>query len=273
MLVVAAGDIACPPGAQTSRRHCGQAATARLVRDLHPDALLPLGDEQYNSGQLADFRKSYAPTWGRLFTVTHPTPGNHEYTASKNASGYRAYFGKRATPAGTTYYSFDLGSWHLIALDSNCAQVAGGCSTGSPQQKWLARDLRAHPAACTLAYYHEPRFSSGIYHGSSTEISDLHATLESAHVDLVLNGHEHNYERFAPQDHTGMATAYGIREFVVGTGGNNLYPFGAPIANSEVHSNASFGVLALHLTSGSYTWQFHPTAADGSHDHGHAGCQ
>lgn len=271
--VVAVGDIACSSGSSTSATSCGQTATVELARRLDPAAVLTLGDEQYDSGELEDFNDVYDASWGKLASVTRPTPGNHEYAASRSAAGYRAYFGRRATPRHHTYYSYELGSWHLIALDSNCAVVPGGCEVGSPQQRWLANDLRTHRTPCALAYWHHPRFSSGLLHGSSKEVSDLYATLDAAGADVVLTGHEHNYERFAPQDHAGVATEHGIRQFVVGTGGRSLYPFGPAITNSEVRSNKSFGVLELELGASSYSWRFHPTSPNGSHDHGEGTCR
>ncbi|MCW2960798.1 MAG: phoA [Thermoleophilia bacterium] len=270
--VVAVGDIACPPGSPTSRTRCGQSLTARLARRLDPTVVLTLGDEQYNSGKLEEFNATFDSSWGRLLEITRPVPGNHEYAASGVAAGYRTYFGKLAIPERTTWYSFDVGPWHLIALDSNCDEVPGGCDTGSPQQRWLSSDLRANDSTCTLAYWHHPRFSSGVLHGSSEDVDELYATLDSAGADVILAGHEHSYERFAPQDHTGAATEQGIRQFVVGTGGKSLYPFGRPIANSQVRSNDSFGVLELRLMPDSYRWRFHPTSPRGTSDHGEGRC-
>ena len=270
--VVAAGDIACPPGQRPTRRGCGQAATARLAASVHPAALLPLGDTQYPAGRLAEYRGSYAHSWGRLLSVTHPATGNHEYAASKTAAGYRAYFGARGVPAGATYYSYDVGSWHLIALDSNCSFV-GGCQRGSKQQRWLAADLKAHPSRCALAYWHHPRFSSGIVHGSTKEMDPLFMTLDAGGVDVLLSGHEHQYERFAPQHHNGTPATSGIRQFVVGTGGMSLYPFGPRIRNSQVRRNDSFGVLVLRLQPTGYAWTFRPTTRGAGRDRGSGGCR
>jgi Bacterial Ig-like domain len=203
--------------------------------------------------------------------------GNHEYytpgsTASSGASGYFGYFGNAASPTdapGCTvnckgYYSYDLGSWHVVVLNSNCAEV-GGCGAGSPQEVWLRNDLQAHPSACTLAYFHHPRFSSsGI--GNNSAMVPFWKALYDAGAEVVLNGHAHNYERFAPQTPDGQAKSdYGIREFIVGTGGKSLNSFGTPRPNSEVRltdnsvPRGNFGVIKLTLhpgDPGSYDWQF-----------------
>ncbi|MCW2924807.1 MAG: Alkaline phosphatase [Thermoleophilia bacterium] len=271
-VLVAAGDIACPPGEHATPHRCGDAATARLAASLDPAVVLTLGDEQYDAGELEDYRASFDRTWGKLRPRMHPTPGNHEYASSGRAAGYRAYFGPRATPGGRTYFSFDVGGWHLVSLDSNCTNVAGGCGAGSPQQRWLVADLRAHHARCTLAYWHHPRFSSGLLHGSSTDVDALYRTLDAGGADVVLNGHEHNYERFAPQHGDGSPARGAVREFVVGTGGNSLYPFGPAIANSEVRRNDAFGVLELQLRPTGYAWRFHAMSSAGSRDHGTGAC-
>lgn len=224
-VIVAAGDISCPG--------CHQLQTSNLVISLHPAAVLALGDEQYPHGSLADFRKYYDPTWGRFKAITYPVPGNHEYL-TKNAAGYFSYFSRPG------YYSFDIASWHLIALDSE--------SDISSQSKWLQADLAAHPVNCTLAYWHQPRYSSGTEHGSNPAFEPWWHILSNYQADVVLAGHEHNYERFAPMS--------GITEFVIGTGGKSLYPFGKPIPGSDFRDNKHFGVLKLVLHPTSYDWQF-----------------
>jgi hypothetical protein len=220
------------------------------VRRLDPTRVLTLGDEQYPNGRLADFRSYYAPTWGRFKDRTDPAPGNHEYM-TPHAAGYFAYFGKAATRQGHSFYSFDLGGWHVVSLDSNIDRTAA-----SPQVAWLTRDLAATSKRCVLAYWHHPRFSSGIRHGDDRSVSPFWVVLRAAAADLVLNGHEHNYERFAPQGPDGNADPRGIREFVVGTGGNSLYPFGAAKQNSQVRLNDGFGVLRLTLHPTGYDWEY-----------------
>ena len=249
-------------------------------------AVLPLGDNQYDCGGLSAYLGAYDPTWGRVKAVSHPVPGNHEYKTpaqapagtdcdpSGQAAGYFSYFGAAAGQPGKGYYSFDVGGWHLIALNSNCAQ-AGGCEAGSAQEQWLRADLAAHPAECTLAYWHHPRFSSGATHGSQAFMAPIWQALYEGGADVVLSGHEHNYERFAPQTASGeLDTARGLREFVVGTGGkSHNYPFQAtPIANSEIRNDSTFGVLELTLHDRSYDWKFVPEAGHTFTDAGSAAC-
>ena len=269
-MVAAAGDIACSsntPGTAT----CHHKATSDLLVGAGLAAVLPLGDLQYPDGVLDHFNASYDPTWGRVKGITYPAPGNHEYH-QVGASGYYTYFQDRPFTASPGYYSFDIGTWHLIALNSNCSAV-GGCGAGSPQVQWLESDLAAHPASCTLAYWHHARFSSGANHGSSSGTQAFWASLYQNDADVVLVGHEHNYERFAPQTPSGTTDpARGIREFVVGTGGKSHYGFGAPIANSEVRNGDTFGVLKLTLHPGNYDWSFVPEAGATFTDTGSTSC-
>ena len=270
--VAAAGDIS------TGTTTGGNLETSNLVISLKPTAVITMGDNQYDSGSAADFTKYFAPTWGRFKKIIHPSPGHHEYYTDHTASGYYGYFGAAAnnssqpncTASCEGYYSFNLGTWHLVALNTNhyisnpkaiCAFVA--CDASSAQIAWLNKDLAANTQPCTLAYWSDPRWSSGTTHGSNPAVGDIWDALYAGHVDLALNGHEHLYERFAKQNPSGHADSAGIREITAGTGGNGpLYPFGAPIANSQVRSNASRGVVLLTLHANSYTWQFVP--ADGS---------
>jgi hypothetical protein len=262
--VVAVGDIACDPGDSRfnggagTATACRQRATSDLALALRPEAALLLGDLQYWDGALAKFQAVFDPTWGRLKAISHPAVGNHEY-GTAGAGGYFGYFGAAAGPAGKGWYSFDLGGWHLVALNANCA-AAGGCGPGSPQLSWLAADLAAQAAtakACTLAFWHHPRFSSSA-HGSDAAYASFWETLQSANADLVLVGHDHVYERFAPQDAAGVADPVtGIRELVVGTGGRDVYAFNAPQPNSEVRLS-TFGVLSLALHSNGYRFGFVP---------------
>jgi Calcineurin-like phosphoesterase len=243
-VITAAGDIA-PPA--TAGHH---KATSDRVLAINPTVALTLGDAQYPSGALADFQRYYHLTWGRFKAKTRPTPGNHEYRTS-GAAGYFSYFGTAAKPVGQSYYSFNLGGWHLIALNSNIAR-----GVGSAQERWLKADLAATSKRCILGYWHHPRFSSGTHHGHNTSVGPLWTALYAARADVVLNGHEHNYERFALQSPSAQATSQGIREFVVGTGGNGLYGFGTPKPNSQFRNSTTFGVLKLVLHASSYEWWF-----------------
>jgi hypothetical protein len=246
-----------PPG----RAGCKQAVTAELLRRGHVAAVLALGDVQYEQGTLAQFMASYQRSWGRLKSITHPAVGNHEYGANKrhDAAGYFHYFGAAAGRRGQGWYSFDLGTWHLIALNAQCRWI-GGCEVGSPEERWLKADLAAHRNGCTLAFWHQPRWSSG-QHGNEAPYDAFWRDLYAAGADVVLNGHDHDYERFAPLDPNGrVAPARGIREFVVGTGGKNHYRFTFPdgIPGSEVRNASTFGVLELTLHPGGYDWRFVP---------------
>ena len=250
--VAAAGDIA---GCDTM----GDEATADLVDRLAPDLVVTAGDNAYPDGTPAEFAECYDPTWGRFKAKTRPTPGNHEYHTG--AVGYFGYFGDAAGDPAKGYYGFDFGGWHFVALNSNCVHI-GGCQAGSPQEQWLRADLAASAAGCTVAYFHHARFSSGARHGSDPRTQALWQALYDAGADIVVSGHDHTYERFAPQTPSGLPDPVrGIREFVVGTGGRSLYPFSAtPAPNSEVRYNESFGVLVLTLRRDGYDWRFVPTA-------------
>jgi hypothetical protein len=266
-VIAAAGDIACEPGLPVTVETCQQKATSDLLLRRKLTAVLTLGDEQYVEGRLKNFQTQYGPTWGRLLSITHPAPGNHEYKTG--GDGFFQYFGAAAGDPRHPYYSFEVGAWHLIALDSEC-DYAGGCAKGSPQERWLRRDLHAHPNRCTLAFWHQPRFSSG-GHGNNVQYQAFWNDLYAAGAEVVLNGHDHDYERFAPQTPSGLAAADGIREFVVGTGGKNLRPLHAAKPNSEV-SSATFGVLELSLHPDSYDWQFIPITGSSFTDRGHSRC-
>jgi hypothetical protein len=261
-VLLAAGDIA----SCTSK---GDEATAQLLKE-NPGTIATLGDNAYPAGTAGEFQSCYDPSCGRFIERTHPAPGNHEY-ATPGAGGYFQYFGAAAGEPGAGYYSYEIGTWHIIVLNSNCGLV-GGCGPGSRQERWLRQDLAAHPAACTLAYWHHPRFSSGP-HGGTREVGPLWQALYENGVDVVLNGHDHIYERFAPQDPSGRADPdHGIRQFTVGTGGAEHYRAGPPVANSEVRNSDTFGVLKLTLDVGSYTWQFLPEPGKSFTDSGHGTC-
>jgi len=254
-VIAAAGDICW-----TDTTSCS--GTATLLDQINPDAVLTLGDNQYDDGALSDYNTYYKPQWGRHDFQVYPSPGNHEFHVA-NAQGYRDYYGARA-PALT--YSFDLGAWHLVSL-------AGAGISVSTQNAWLQNDLASHVGQCILAYWHEPRFSSGTTHGSDSSMGPLWTTLYNAHAAVVLNGHEHMYERFALQNPSGVADPNGIREFVVGTGGVlGGYGIGTPIANSEVRNNDTAGVIKLTLHPTGYDWQFVPQAGKTFTDSGSGVC-
>jgi len=263
-VLVGAGDIA----------DCGElsgAAKTAILLDHIEGTVFTLGDNAYGSGTPSQFADCYGPTWGRFKDRTKPALGNHDYK-TPGATGYFGYFGAAAGDPKTGYYSYDLGAWHVVVLNSNCGEV-GGCAAGSPQEKWLREDLGAHPAACTAAMWHHPRFSSSAEHGDDKRTKDLWKTLEEAGAELVLSGHDHDYERFAPQDVDGRRDMErGIRQFVAGTGGRYEYKWGKPDANSEVRNNDTFGVLKLTLHPDGYDWEFVPVEGGHFKDSGSARC-
>jgi hypothetical protein len=265
-VVVAAGDIACAPG--DTSNDCKQSMTASLASAQHPDAVLPLGDNQYNAGLLKEYTGpgAYNATWGIFNPIAHPAPGNHEYAGSildggPFAAGYFSYFGAAVggSTASAPYYSYNLGTWHIVSLDSSCSD--SGCGdvvsgeTSSAQTSWLTSDLAAHPSACTLAYWHHPRFSTS-WTNDSPGTHLLFDALYNAHADLVLSGHDHVYERYAQQDGTATATTNGVREIVAGTGGESLFDFLTNEPNLQVRDDTDFGVLVLTLHASSYDWAF-----------------
>jgi acid phosphatase type 7 len=276
-LIAAAGDIACDlnggnkgDGESATSETCHMQATSDLLKNLKLTAVLALGDIQYENGTLEKFQKSYAPTWGQFLSITHPVVGNHEYE-TPNASGYYKYFGAAAGDPAKGYYSYTIGKWHLIALNANCAAV-GGCQADSLQEKWLKADLAAHPGTCTLAYWHQPRFSSAL-HGNNKDTDIFWQDLYRAGADIILNGHDHDYERFAAQTPNAIADPKrGIREFVVGTGGRSLYPFVNVQPNSEVRNDDTYGVLTLKLYPNSYDWKFIPEKGKVFSDSGRGTC-
>ena len=257
-VLVGAGDIAdCSSG--------GAEATAALLDGI-AGTVFTAGDNAYSSGSTGEFADCYDPTWGRHKARTRPAPGNHDYNSSA-AAPYYAYFGSNAGPPGRGYYSYDLGAWHIISLNSNVDM-----SAGSDQEQWLRGDLQGTTKRCVLAYWHHPRFSSGS-HGSSTASQPLWQALYDFDADVVVSGHDHNYQRFAPQTPAGDADpTRGIREFVVGTGGRSHYDFGTPIANTEAYDTETWGVLKLTLGATSYTWQFIPIAGGTFRDSGTGAC-
>jgi len=248
---VGAGDIA---DCETS----GDEATAELIANID-GTVFTLGDNAYPRGSAANFADCYEPTWGREKHRTKPVPGNNDYVEAA-AGGYFDYFGGAAGDPGKGYYSYDLGQWHIVALNSNCENV-GGCNATSAQVRWLEDDLAANEYKdCTLAYFHHPLFSSGGIHGNTPEMKPIWEALYDAGADVVLSSHDHNYQRFAPQDPSGMwDSEQGIREFVVGTGGGKgHYKIESPIENTEVYNDDTYGVLKLTLHPSGYDWQFVP---------------
>jgi hypothetical protein len=258
-VLVGAGDIA-------ACNKDGDEATADLLDNI-PGTVFTTGDNVYNNGTYDDFLNCYHPSWGRHKDRTYPSAGNHDYRTD-GASGYFEYFGSRAGDPDKGYYSYDLGDWHIIVLNSNIP-----VHPGSEQEQWLREDLAAHPVVCTLAYWHHPRFSSSNSHGSDPYMEPLWQALYDFSADVVLAGHDHTYERFAPQNPQGEVDSLrGIRQFVVGSGGRNHYHFDSPIANSEVRNGDTFGLLKLTLHSDSYSWEFIPEAGKTFTDTGNSPC-
>lgn len=260
-VLVGAGDIAncdLPTGG-------GALSTARVL-DRIPGTVFTVGDHAYPAGTAKQYRECYEQSWGRHRMRTRPSPGNHDYHTS-NASGYFDYFGENAGPDRRGYYSYDVGTWHVVSLNSSIA--AGG---RSPQVRWLREDLASNPSACTLAYWHIPVFSSGA-HGNNPHMVNVWKVLYEAGADVIVNGHDHDYERFAPQDPRGRSDpTRGIRAFVVGTGGGGVYRLKSIRANSEVRNHSAYGVLKLTLRATSYEWEFLQGAGEPFKDSGTGQC-
>jgi hypothetical protein len=236
-----------------------------LIQTINPTAVLTTGDNAYEDATLSEYNAYYDPNWGRFKNITYPTTGNHEYHTS-GAAGYFAYFGTRAPSA---YYSYDLGSWHLIAI----AAMAGvDAAAGSAEEQWLRNDLAAHSNKCVLAYWHEPRWSAGSVHGNDSSSAALWNDLYAAHADVVLNSHDHDYQRYGPLNPFGAADPNGIREFIVGTGGWGHYDFTSTSPMPEVKNSTDYGVLKLTLHPGSYDWKFFPIAGGSFSDSGSSSC-
>lgn len=266
-VLLAAGDIA----------ECGSdgdESTAELLA-ARPDATIAtLGDNAYDDGTTGEFDRCFNPSWGRYRERMRPATGNHDHN-TKDAAGYAAYFGKAGGPFDRYYYSYDLGSWHVVVLNSDCWRI-GGCAEDDPQARWLVDDLEANPARCTLGYWHRPPFSSGRYGDpeATDRVRPLWRILYERGVDVLLTGHEHSYERFAPMDAEGRpAGDRGLRLFVVGTGGGNLRPYeNPPLATTEVRNGDTWGVLELTLRPGSYDWEFLPVEGGRFRDAGSGSC-
>ena len=259
-VLVGAGDIA-------SCSSAGDEATAALLDGID-GTVFTVGDNVYESGTAAEFANCYNPSWGRHKFRTRPAPGNHEYVTA-GATGYYNYFGTAAGPAGKGYYSYDLGAWHVIVLNSQCNAV-GGCGPGSLQDQWLRADLAASNAACTVAIWHHPLFSSGANHGSNPATLNFWEALYQAGADVVIAGHDHIYERFAPQTAAGVADPdFGIRGFVAGMGGRSHYGIGTVRPNSAVRNTDTFGVLKLSLHTNSYDLAVRPRGRQEPQRHRH----
>jgi acid phosphatase type 7 len=271
---VTAGEVIVAAGNIANCRSGDDEATARLG-GIDSSTVLTLGDNAYPDGSVEDFRECYEPTWGRFKDRTKPTPGNHDYY-TQEAKGYFDYFGKAAGDPDEGYYSYDLGEWHLIALNSNCGEEEIRCGPGSAQVQWLKEDLAANEEKrCTLAYFHHPLFTSGKYRPGFPEVRPLWEALHDAGVEVVLSAHDHNYQRFAPQNPRGEADPEeGIRQFVVGTGGagENYAIVGDPLANTEVHNDETNGILELTLRPEGYEWRFLPVEGETFMDSGSAWC-
>jgi hypothetical protein len=266
-VLLAAGDIA-------ECEHQGDEETARILAE-YPDATIAtLGDNAYQQGTAEQYRECYGPSWGAFKDRTRPATGNHDHS-TKDAQGYWEFFGERGGPYDRYYYSYDLGAWHVVVLNSDCWRVEG-CDPNDPQAKWLRRDLAQHPALCTLAYWHRPPFSSGRY-GSPEDtgrVRPLWTILVERGVEVLLTGHDHSYERFAPMNATGEKDdAAGVRLFVVGTGGGNLRNFANdPLPTTEVRQDHTWGVLKLTLRETGYDWEFLPVAGKTFTDSGSGDC-
>jgi hypothetical protein len=263
VVLVGAGDIAeCSEG--------GDAATADIVEGV-AGIVFTLGDNAYERGSLAEYEECYGPTWGRpaIKGRTMPVIGNHEYETS-DAEGYFRYFGAAAGQPGEGWYAYDAGAWRIYALNSNCSEI-DGCEAGSAQGRWLRQDLAANPRTCVAAMWHHPRFSSG-EHGNNANMTDIWRTLQDAGAELALAGHDHSYERFAPQDASGQPDDAGLVELVVGTGGRDPYAFGSPEPNSLVRQSPVFGVIRLDLAPTSWTFEFLPVEGASFRDSGSGAC-
>jgi hypothetical protein len=277
-LIAAAGDIACDPsdpgynGGRGTAHRCRQRATSNLLVGAGLAAVLPLGDIQYDSPSASNLRAVYDRTWGRVKSISHPILGNHDGAGNSYFDYFngRGAANGRAGRRGRGYYSYNVGTWHIVALNSNCTRVS--CGRGSIQERWLRADLARHRSACTLAYWHHPRYSSG-HDGSHITLSAFWKDLYKAGAEVVLSGHSHDYERFAPRNGDGKTSRIGIRQFVVGTGGAFMTGLGSSrLGGSKVAQNHTFGVLKLRLHPRRYHWRFVPIAGQTWTDSGSGRC-
>jgi hypothetical protein len=277
VVIAAVGDIACDPesgdfnGGRGTEENCRERHVAQVIADADVDAVLTLGDTQYEENTTEQYRQSFDKSWGFLKPLIRPATGNHEYE-TENAAGYFEYFGAAAGDPDKGYYSYDLGAWHVLALNSECSEI-GGCEVGSPQESWLRQELATHENQCILAYWHHPRFSSG-QHGNAEQVRWMWETLVRERVDVALTGHNHSYERFEPLDEKGNPSPTGVQQFVVGTGGKNHYPFTYPPLPGLVVRNAdTYGALIMTLYPTSYDWEFVPERGGSFSDSGSAECR
>jgi hypothetical protein len=262
--VLAVGDIA----------RCGgdHAAVADVLR-TQSGPFLALGDEIQGDDPDSEYPQCYDPVFGQFLDRTFPAPGNHEYLNGSPPRAYLSYFGDRATPHGTTWYSFDVGNWHVVSLNSNCSERdVGGCGTSSAQYRWLAADLAASTTPCLLAYWHHSPFYSMTPYTPETQLVPMMALLHREGLDVLLGGHLHNYERFARMDEDGTPDPTGFRAFVVGTGGASHFAQSAPRPGSEARNDSTFGLLRLDLSSSGYRWNFLPVAGGRFTDSGSDTC-
>jgi hypothetical protein len=281
-LVAAAGDISCSVARTKTERvnplRCKQRETSDLLVGGGYRAILALGDLMQNlHPDLRDYRRSYLPTWGRFKERTFPAIGNHDY-GFRDGKGYFDFFNGVGDPRGRAgirgrgWYSFDLGRWHLVSLNANCGRPDVSCGPGSPQLEWLRRDLARHPSRCTLAFWHQPRFSSGA-HGNDERVSAFWRVLYAAGADVVLNGHDQLYERFAPQTARGeVDRRRGIVQFTVGTGGEALFEFRRIKRASRARQNSTFGILRMRLAGGGFRWAYLAAPGGEALDKGHRRC-
>ena len=286
-VIAAAGDIACDPhdssfnGGSGTGSTCHQKATGALLGSLGSlSAILPLGDVQYDCSPVGEYAQSFSPAWGAFKSLLRPAPGNHEYRVNPDAfglndcsttgAGYFSYFGAAAGDPTKGYYSYDIGTWHLVSLNANCTFIP--CKAGSTQETWLKADLAAHHNMCTLVYYHQSRFSSG-GSGNLSDYAPWWTDMYNAGVDVVLSAHDHDYERFAPQDPAENSDpARGIREFIVGTGGRSHSGFQTIMPNSQVRDSSAYGLLTLTLHPSGYDFRFVPEAGKTFTDSGSGSC-
>jgi len=277
-VIAAAGDIACGPsdpnykGGKGTPTACRQKYTSNLLVGAGLTAVLTLGDNMQSDPSPTGFSTVFNPTWGRVKAIIHPEAGNHDYGYS-GAKGYFGYFGGAAGDSSKGYYAFNIGAWHVLAINSNCTKITGGCGAGGAQEQWVRADLAANTTMqCTLAFFHHPRYSSG-YGSNNASMSTIFQDLYNARADVVLSGHSHDYERFAPQDNAShLDNQRGITQFVVGTGGSFFTGFGTVKPNSQLRQNSTFGVLQLTLHPSSFSWRFEPEAGKTWTDTGTRAC-
>jgi hypothetical protein len=266
-VLIGAGDIA-----YCSDSYLGDDQTAQVIAQLverYPQAqLFTAGDNVQGEGLAWEYRDCFNPTWGQFLERIRPVPGNHDYMTD-NGEPYYRYFGTAAGQPGLGYYSYDLNGWHIVALNSNCNQIA--CGEGSVQANWLRQDLANNRQACTLMYWHDPRWSSGLA-GNIPAANTFWRIANEYGVEVVVNGNDHDYERFAPMNAAGEASPDGVREFVAGTGGAPEREWGKILPNSEVRNNDTWGVLVFSLVPGRYDWQFVPVAGGSFQDSGSGTC-